>query len=270
MPVSDKNFTGSIPDIYDSYLVPLIFEEFASDMAARVAKSEPERVLETAAGSGVVTRALAPLLGSEAQYVVTDLNQPMLDRAAAQQSANDSIVWQAADATSLPFDDNSFDAACCQFGVMFFPDQLIGYREIKRVLHRGGTYVFNVWDKIEENIFADIVTKAVSELYPDDPPLFLARTPHGYFDIKAIMAELFNAGFSNVEVTTKQTQSTASDPMHPAIAYCQGTPLRNEILARDPDGLDRATKHAGARIANFIGTGKTSAKIQGHIFVATV
>ena len=136
MTYGDKNFSGSIPDIYDEYLVPLIFMPYAADMARRVADTNPTAVLETAAGSGVVTRALAPLLNENTRYVVTDLNQPMLDRAAGQQPNSDQIEWVQADALDLPFEDQSFDAVCCQFGVMFFPDKIAGYKEALRVLKK--------------------------------------------------------------------------------------------------------------------------------------
>jgi len=134
MPETDKVFAGSIPENYDRYLVPLIFESFAQDIAQRVAALSPSTVLETAAGSGVVTRALAPRLSPDASYVVTDLNQPMLDYAAMRQAADNRISWRKADALALPFEDAAFDLVCCQFGVMFFPDRQAGYREAKRVL----------------------------------------------------------------------------------------------------------------------------------------
>ena len=132
-------------------------------------RSSPETVLETAAGSGVVPRALAPLLDAEARYVVTDLNQPMLDRAIARQAADTRIVWQQADALKLPFEDESFDAVCCQFGVMFFPDRVAGYQEALRVLRPGGRFFFNVWDSIQQNDFARVVTEAAGKLFPERP-----------------------------------------------------------------------------------------------------
>jgi ubiquinone/menaquinone biosynthesis C-methylase UbiE len=146
MPEIDKLFAGSIPENYDRYLVPLIFESFAQDIAQRVAALSPSTVLETAAGSGVVTRALTPSLSPDASYVVTDLNQPMLDYAATRQAADTRISWRKADALALPFEDAAFDVVCCQFGVMFFPDRQSGYREAKRVLKPGGYFLFNVWD----------------------------------------------------------------------------------------------------------------------------
>ena len=264
----DKRFGGSIPELYDEYLVPLIFESYASDLAGRVAGLSPQSVLETAAGSGVVTRALAGRLAQHARYVVTDLNQPMLDRAARRQGADTRIVWQQADALELPFDDSSFAAVLCQFGVMFFPDRVAGFREARRVLEDGGRFVFNVWDRIEENEFADVVTAAAAEFFPEDPPRFLARTPHGYFDIARIGEEVAAAGFTDICIETVAAISAASSPRHPAIAYCQGTPLRNEIEARDAMLLEPITDRAEAAIAERYGTGAVSAKIQAHIVTA--
>ena len=268
MSESDKVFAGSIPENYDRYLVPLIFESFAADISQRAVALSPKAVLETAAGSGVVTRALAPKLSPDAKYVVTDLNQAMLDYAAMRQIADSRISWRTADAQALPFEDASFDLVCCQFGAMFFPDRPSGYREAKRVLKRGGWFLFNVWDRIEENVFADDTTNALAELFPNDPPRFLARTPHGYHDTTLIRSDLGKAGFSSVEIQTRAEQSRAPSPRHPAIAYCQGTPLRNEIEARDPQKLQAATDHAASVIAAKHGSGEVAAKIQAHVILA--
>jgi ubiquinone/menaquinone biosynthesis C-methylase UbiE len=267
---TDKVFSGSIPENYDRYLVPLIFERFAEDMAQRAAALSPGAVLETAAGSGVVTRALAPKLSPDAAYIVTDLNQAMLDYAVTRQAADKRISWRQADALALPFEDDAFDLVCCQFGVMFFPDRQSGYREAKRVLKSGGCFLFNVWDRIEENVFANDVTDALAQFFPSDPPRFMARTPHGYHDISLIRDDLEQAGFSSVLIDTKADQSRAPSPRHPAIAYCQGTPLRNEIDARDAKKLEAATDHAASVIAKRHGSGEVSAKIQAHIIVAKV
>jgi ubiquinone/menaquinone biosynthesis C-methylase UbiE len=269
MSETDKVFVGSIPENYDRYMVPLIFESFAQDLAQRAAALAPGAVLETAAGSGVVTRALTPRLLPGASYVVTDLNQPMLDYAATRQVADGRIRWRQADALALPFEDGAFDLVCCQFGVMFFPDRGSGYREAKRVLKPGGCFLFNVWDRIEENVFANEVTDALAEVFPGDPPRFLARTPHGYHDPALIRRELEQAGFSRVTIETRPDLSRGSSPRHPAVAYCQGTPLRNEIEARNAGRLEAATEYAASRIANKYGSGEVVAKIQAHIVVAT-
>jgi ubiquinone/menaquinone biosynthesis C-methylase UbiE len=268
MSETDKVFSGSIPENYDRYMVPLIFESFAQDIANRVAKLSPRAVLETAAGSGVVTRAVAPRLSADASYVVTDLNQPMLDYAAARQAADSRISWRKADAQALPFEDAAFDLVICQFGVMFLPDRQAGYSETKRVLKPGGCFLFNVWDRIQENVFANDVTNALAEVFPSDPPRFLARTPHGYHDPALIRSELEKAGFSSVLIETKAAQSRASSPHGPAVAYCQGTPLRNEIEARDAGKLEAATDYAASKIAHIHGSGEVAAKIQAHVIVA--
>ena len=206
MAASDKVFAGSIPEIYDRFLVPLIFESCARDLAARVARAEPRDVLETAAGTGVLTRQLASQLPAHARIVATDLNQPMLDLAAAKQGDASRVEWRQADALALPFADQSFDAVACQFGVMFFPDKVQGYREARRVLKTGGRFCFNVWDEIAANEFADVVTQAVATLFPQDPPRFLARTPHGYHDAETIRQQLARQGLprSQPRLSTKR------------------------------------------------------------------
>lgn len=270
MSETDKVFAGSIPENYDRYMVPLIFEPFAADLARRAASLSPSAVLEIAAGTGVVTRALAPKLSTSASYVVTDLNQPMLDYAASQQGPDSRIEWRQADALALPFEDAAFDLVCCQFGAMFFPDRPSGYREAKRVLKPGGHFLFNVWDRLEENVFANDVTNALARMFPNDPPRFMARTPHGYHDTALIRSELEDAGFSRVVIETRAEQSRASSPRLAAVAYCQGTPLRNEIEARGAGELEVATDCAASAIADRHGRGEIAAKIQAHVIMAVV
>jgi ubiquinone/menaquinone biosynthesis C-methylase UbiE len=264
----DKVFAGSIPELYDRYLVPLIFDRYADDLAERVAALSPKAVLETAAGSGVVTRALAKRLAPTTRYVVTDLNEPMLEHAAERQGLDKRITWQQADALDLPFEDGSFDAVVCQFGVMFLPDKVAGYAEARRVLQPNGSFLFNVWDRIEENEFAYVVTNVAAEVFPTDPPMFLGRTPHGYHDVKQIEQELKQAGFPEVSIITLEATSQAPSPRHPAIAYCQGTPLRNEIEARDPNLVEHVTEKATEAIAARFGNGTVTGKIRGYVVTA--
>jgi len=268
MTISDKDFTGSIPEFYDTYLVPLIFEDAARDLASRVMAFDPACVLETAAGSGVVARELAPALGQDACYVVTDLNQPMLDHAAAKQQKDHRIGWQQADALDLPFDDHQFDVVICQFGVMFYPDRIRGYAEARRVLKPGARYIFSVWDEIATNEFADVVTGAAGRSFPDDPPRFLARTPHGYCDKSKIAADLEAAGFGNVTIEEVDGISRAPTARHPAVAYCKGTPLRNEIEARDAEKLDVVTDEAAEAIRARYGDGPVEAPIRSLVVTA--
>ncbi|HEY4201299.1 MAG TPA: class I SAM-dependent methyltransferase [Devosiaceae bacterium] len=276
----DKAFTGSIPENYDRHMVPLIFAPYAVDLAQRAAALSPGAVLEIAAGSGVVARALAPLLPPGARYVVTDLNQPMLDYAAARQPADGRqpaawreptdgrIEWRQADAVALPFADAEFDLGICQFGAMFFPDRTAAYGEARRVLKPNGQFLFSVWDRIEENVFADEVTRALAAIFPDDPPRFLARTPHGYHDTVLIRRELREAGFSRVEITTRAEESRAASPHLPAFAYCEGTVLRTEIEARAPGRLAAVIESVAAAIADRHGQCAVAARMQAHIITA--
>lgn len=265
---ADKVFAGLIPENYDRYMVPLIFDPFAKDLARRVASLSPNAVLEIAAGTGAVTRALAPKLAADARYMVTDLNQPMLDYAASRQVPDSRIKWLQADALALPFENATFDVICCQFGAMFFPSRPSAYREAKRVLKPRGHFLFNVWDRIEENVFADDVTNALAKFFPNNPPRFLARTPHGYHDIALIRHELEDAGFSHVTIETRAEQSRAPSARLPAIAYCQGTLLLNEIENRGAEKLEAAIDYVASAIAHKHGSGDIAAKIQAHVIVA--
>lgn len=268
MVATDKLFAGSIPEIYDRFLVPLIFEPYAVDLAGRVASLAPNDVLETAAGTGVLTRALAERLAASTHVVATDLNQPMLDQAAKRQQGG-AIEWKQADALALPFADRSFDAVACQFGAMFFPDKVQGYREARRVLRPGGRFLFNVWDRIAENEFADVVTQALAEVFPGDPPRFMARTPHGHHDVERIRQDLEAAGFADVGIEAVDARSRAPSARHVAIAYCQGTPLRNEIEARDAARLEEATSRAATAVAQRFGTAAVDGRIRAIVVSAS-
>src|SRR5262245_50546014 len=182
MQPNDSAFAGSIPQNYQRHMVPLLFEPYARDLARRVAEGNPGAILETAAGTGALTRAMAALLPPDTRIVATDLNPPMLAIAQAEQAQDGRIEWREANAIALPFEDGSFDRVACQFGAMFFPDKVQGYQEARRVLKPGGHFFFNVWDRISENEFADVVTQALATLFPQDPPRFMARIPHGYHD----------------------------------------------------------------------------------------
>jgi SAM-dependent methyltransferase len=262
---TDKYFAGSIPALYETYLVPLIFQPYADDLATRLRSKAPSRLLELAAGTGVVTRALASAMGDETSIVATDLNQAMIDQARAVGTKR-SVEWRQADAMQLPFGDEAFDAIVCQFGVMFFPEKARAFAEARRVLRAGGLFAFSVWDRIEENEFAEVVTASLKGMFPDDPPRFLARTPHGYHDRALIERDLLAGGFGEpANIETVAARSRAESPSAPAIAYCQGTPLRNEIEARSPMRLAEATDIATAAIAKRFGNGSVDGKIQAHV-----
>jgi SAM-dependent methyltransferase len=264
-PATDEAFAGAIPAIYEEYLVPLIFEPYAADLANRVASRPLTRVLEIAAGTGVATRQLASVLPESVSIVATDLNQAMLDLASAVGTQR-PVQWRQADALHLPFRNGSFDAVVCQFGIMFVPDKAAAFSEARRVLGPEGVLIFSVWDRIEENEFADTVATALEVLFPEDPPQFMARTPHGYHDFAGITRDLKNGGFrASPQISTVAARSRAASARMPAVAYCQGSPLRNEIEARGESRLREATDIAAEAIAQRFGRGPVEGKVQAHI-----
>jgi SAM-dependent methyltransferase len=262
---TDAIFAGSTPKIYDEYLAPMIFEPYAGDVVNRLSSRTLTQILEIAAGTGVVTRALASALDETVSIIATDLNQAMLDQAAAVGTKR-PVIWRQADAMNLPFRDGAFDAVVCQFGVMFFPDKPKAFAEVRRVLRPGGVFIFDVWDRITENEFADTIATALESVFPEIRPRFLARTPHGYYERATIEQDLAGAGFTkSCQVATIPARCRAKSPGVAALAYCQGTPLRNEIEAHDAARLSEATDIAARALAARFGQGAISGKIQAHV-----
>lgn len=257
----DRNFGASIARVYQSHLVPLLFEPYAEIVAKRVAALRPARVLEIAAGTGVLTRAMSAHLGASTTIVATDLNQAMLDRAIAAGTTS-SVEWRQADAMNLPFDDASFDVVVCQFGAMFFPDKPHAFSEARRVLGQSGVFLFSVWDRIEENAFAETVTVAAAALFPDDPPTFMRRTPHGYFDEARIAEHVRAAGFATPTFERIAATSRGKSPHDVAVAFCEGTPMRSEIEAHAGSTLASMTQAAEDALAEWYGRGAIEGKMQ--------
>ena len=262
-------YSGSVPALYDRYRGPVFFEPFARDLVNCLADLRTGNLLEIAAGTGIVTRVLARVLPETVSIIASEINQEMLDFAAAQPGLA-RISWRQADALALPFDDAAFDAVLCQFGVMFFRDRIAGYREVRRVLEPHGRFVFNVWDRIENNEFCHIVSEAMAPLFPNNPPGLLARMPYGYFDLDLIRNELTQAEFDRIAIDTVNRQSAAPSARDLAIGFCQGSPLRSEIEERDPNRLDEATDAATKALLSRFGDGPITGKMRAHVITAAV
>lgn len=267
MSTTDATFAGSIPAIYEQYLAPLLFQPYAEDLTARLRDIQQGRVLETAAGTGVVTRAMVKSLPSAVEIVATDLNQAMLDHAVRLLQAP-NLTWQQTDAQTLPFEDASFDAVVCQFGVMFFPDKPKAYREALRVLKPEGRFMFNVWDQLDGNPVSKAVSDAVAEAFPNDPPRFFERTPFGYFDQDRILGELQQAGFENVDMEVLERVSHAPSAVEPATGLCQGTPLRAEIEARAPGRLEEITDRVIDAVTERFGSAPIANRMRAIVVTA--
>jgi SAM-dependent methyltransferase len=234
-------FVGSIPDYYDRGLGPVIFAEPADVAARRVASLEPRRVLETAAGTGIVTRRMRDVLPAAADIVATDLNADMLEVSRTKFRSDENVTLRTADATALPFADGEFDAVLCQFGVMFFPDKDKAYREVRRVLATGGRYVFSVWDTLEHNPFGRVAADAMRKAFNADPPPFM-NVPFGYAAIDPIKASLLANGFHDLRIDLVRTQGAIADIDRFADGLVHGSPLADQIRSRggEPEKLQRA------------------------------
>lgn len=266
MTQQDAVFTASIADLYERTMVPIFFAPYARIVAEAVRELAPRRILETAAGTGALTRALVAAL-PEAEVTATDLNAAMIDYATAHER-DARVHWSVADAQALPFAAQTFDTVVCQFGVMFFPDQEQGYREARRVLTDGGTFAFTVWDSVDHNDFARAVHDAVAAEFPENPPLCIARTPHGHGDVDAHERRLRAVGFREVTSRCIDLRSRASSAHALATALCQGTPLRNELLARDPGHLDARTDAVERAVAARFGDGAIEGAMRAYLITA--
>ncbi len=260
-------FTASIPANYDRYLGPVIFDPYARDLAQRLGRPGPKRVLETACGSGIVTRRLLEALAPDAALVATDLNIAMLDHARAAIGDDTRLSWEVADMCDLNFESGSFDAVVCQFGVMFAPDKAAAFREAHRVLMSGGRFLFNVWDAIDKNRFAMIANETITGLFPKDPPTFY-QTPFGFHDRAMIRKMLESAGFSRVNAVVVSTRSQSPSAEEFARGLVEGNPVINEIQARGGMSAEGVVKELAARITKNLGGRPVPVHLQAIVFEA--
>ncbi|MCA6115855.1 class I SAM-dependent methyltransferase [Bradyrhizobium sp. WSM 1738] len=238
-------FTGDIPQHYDQGLGPIIFAGYAADIARRTAASHPMRVLETAAGTGIVTRQLRDVLPDGAQLTATDLNPPMLDLARSKFRLGEQVSFEPADAMALPFADRSFEAVVCQFGLMFFPEKERSFAEACRVLVPGGRYLLSVWDSHRYNSFGRIAHEVAARFFPSDPPQFYS-VPFSCHQIDPVKELLIAAGFGDLEIAVIRHERELPDVARFARSAVFGNPLIDQIRARggvDPervvDALER-------------------------------
>jgi len=261
------HFAGTIPENYDSGLGPHLFVDFAADVARRAAATKPGRVLETAAGTGIVTRMLRDALPGSARLVASDLNPPMLAVARRKFGAAEKIEFQQADATALPFDDGAFDTIVCQFGVMFFHDKDKGYREAYRVLGRGGRYHFNVWDSFDFNPFARISHETVGGFFNGDAPAFFT-VPFGYHRIDEIKLSLLAAGFTELAVHVLKIDKTIATARQFAEGLILGNPIIEEIRVRGTTDSARIIAAVTMALQSAFGADPGRMPLQAIVFSA--
>ena len=260
---TDRLWVGSMPEAYERWLAPSVFRPFAADLARRVAARRPRRVLELAAGTGIVTRELLTAVQG-AEVTATDLNDSMVQYGSGLAPGAE---WRLADALNLPFDDDRFDAVVCQFGAMFFPDKVAAYAEARRVLASGGSLLFNTWGTVKEHDFAAALTAGLEQVFPDDPPTFVSAVPHGYSDVDTVLGDLRAAGFADVAVETITLIGRAGSAGDVATGFCTGTPLRSAIEARAD--LAATTAAVAEVMEAQLGSGEVSSRMVAHVFVAS-
>jgi ubiquinone/menaquinone biosynthesis C-methylase UbiE len=266
-PVAEMNrsFSGSMPELYDRFLVPLQFEPFAQDLAARLGKLTSGHLLEVAAGTGVVTRALARSLPRAVHITATDLNPAMLDQA-KKHAGVQRVVWREADAMALPFPDEAFDHIVCQFGVMFFPDKRAGFREARRVLCPGGGFLFNVWGD-KSGTARLLAEQVVGERLSRDPARLVAPE---YNDVETVKSDLAAAGFVSVGVENVSKRTRSASAREAAIANCHGGMLRAQIDKLAPGRLEEITDAVEVVLAARFGNGPVEAPLHAIVFSGVV
>jgi len=257
------SFVHSTPALYDRYMGPLLFKPYAELVAELCARFSPKRLLETAAGTGILTGALSRAI-PQAEIVATDLNPEMI-ALAAQRVTSERVVFERADAMALPYRDASFDVAVCQFGIMFILDKVKANREAWRVLNAGGHYVLVAFDRIALNPIPRAAGQAVNALFPDRPLEYMQLGPFSYSDPERIGEDLKTAGFRDVDLQTCELSSrvTARDA---ALGFVLGSPLRSQIEQRDPKVLDRAVDAVTEALREWDGK---EAPMSAHLAIAT-
>lgn len=226
-------FSGSVPENYDRYLVPMIFDGYACSLAERVRLPPGGALLETACGTGAATRHLLDVLPQDGTLVATDLQEAMVSHSKAALD-DERLEVRVADALALPFETDSFDAVASAFGVMFFPDRLAGYRETLRVLKPGGSFVASIWDSHAHNDFCRLVHETLVGIFPDDPPVFLT-IPFAYSDLNQIASDFQAAGFGDVEIAVQKRECTCPYATDVPNGFLLGNPVISEILDRTDD-----------------------------------
>lgn len=260
-------FVGSIPDNYDRYLGPVLFDPYAVDLVSRLNVSADASVLELACGTGIVTRRLRDRLGSEAKLVATDLNEAMLDYASKKFRPEEIVEWKQADATDLPFADQSFDAVVCQFGLMFFPDKEKAVSETYRVLKPGGTFLFNVWDAIEYNELPHIAHAIVAEFFDDNPPDFY-EVPFSFHDLESINSLVSAAGFTEIQLAVLRLPAVSPSAEEAAKGLVHGNPVINVIRERSESSIPEIEAAVAEAVAAQCGDTPVRARMQALICAA--
>lgn len=267
MSYQDTAFIGSIPENYDRYLGPALFEPYAADLVERLNVSEGASVLELACGTGIVTRRLRDRLPPGVRLVATDLNEAMMAYAARKFRPDEAVEWKQADATNLPFPDESFNAIVCQFGLMFVPDKEGAIREAYRVLKPGGAFLFSVWDAIEQNDLAHIAHTTISTFFEHDPPNFY-EVPFCFHDPEVIKSLMTRAGFRDTKLSLLTLPSISPSALEAAKGLVEGNPVIVAIKERRPSDVPKIVAAVAEAVAARCGDMPVRGRMQAFVCTA--
>ena len=264
MPTENVAFVGSIPENYDRYLGPVLFEPYAKDLAERIRVPAVGSLLEVACGTGIVTRRLRDRLPPSVKIVATDLNEAMMTFATQKFRSDENIEWKPADALDLPFGDGSFDAVVCQFGLMFFPDKQRGVSEAYRVLKPDGQYTFSVWDAIERIDLAKATETVIKQFFPENPPDFY-DIPFSFHEQDKLQSVLMTAGFREITIDVVPFPCVSASARDAAHGLIHGNPVINAINERDPSKAPEIEAALAEKIAAQFGNAPVNAHMQAIV-----
>jgi len=264
--MSTISFSGTIAKVYDEVQGPVYFEPYAIETAIRVAKLNPQNVLETACGTGRVTNHLHKVLSPHASLTATDISTDMMAIAKKKLSSEKNLSWLEADALQLPFADSTFDVVVCQFGIMFFPDKKKGLNEAFRVLKNGGTFLATTWSKLELNEIAAAGRNILKEFFDNDPPrtMNVAFSMHNKTEIKDLFSE---SGFTNVQIEMVVKTSVSESAEELASALIEGSTIREFIIQKDASALPMLKQKTESAIIANCGNHPVKGKMEA-IYIA--
>ncbi|HEX2608387.1 MAG TPA: class I SAM-dependent methyltransferase [Flavisolibacter sp.] len=248
-------FSGDVPQLYEAYLGPVLFEPYAEDLAARIDPAGSQHVLELACGTGRLTRHLLRVLPLHASITATDLNEGMLNLA-ARQTPDPRLQWNVVDALEIPFLDGSFDTVICQFGCMFFTDKPRAFSEIFRVMKKGGRFLFNTWEAPDKNPAAMIMQDVMQELFGERAPDFFLKGPFSFYDQEVIQQLLAAAGFHSLSIESLSKEMPYTSASDFTTGFVDGSPLTAFLKKWPAAEREAATAELKTRLeARFIEMG---------------
>jgi ubiquinone/menaquinone biosynthesis C-methylase UbiE len=259
--IDDAAYVGTIPQHYHRGIGPFLAEPFAWHTAERIGTRAPKVVLETACGTGIVTRRLRDALPRDALLVASDLNEPMLAVARHAVGASADVAWARANMCDLQFGDAGFDTVVCQFGLMYVPDKLAAVREARRVLKLGGRFLVTTWAPLDRNPIIGLAHRTLGAVFPGDPPQYLARAPFGHGDPDALADLLVTGGFRDVVVDVVEKAAVSRSARELAVGLIKGYPMVDEIKLRGEARLPEAVVAVAKAIGRQFGEAPVKARI---------